>query len=193
METATYRPLPPILYRYPGRRFFEKPLPPLPDGSFDIEIELVPKPLFSRPITLPPPGMHFAVVTGQSPVSPLNRPHSTSSRASSLRSSNDSIMSSASTVSRASIVSTAPSSISSYSPSHSRMSTWSDSSTSDLQPRRSLRRRKPPTDESLRSLRAKQSDACLQRMYDEQTSAYLNGTMFTRARARLGLGMAIEE
>jgi hypothetical protein len=42
METATYRPLPPILYRYPGRRFFEKPLPPLPDGSFDIEIELVP-------------------------------------------------------------------------------------------------------------------------------------------------------
>ena len=190
MDTTTYRSLPPIVYRYPRRRFFEKSLPPLPDGSFDIEIELVPRPLFSRPTTLPPTDAHFAVVTGQSPVSPPSRSHSTSSRASSLRSSNGSIMSSASTASRASTASTAPSSISS-SP-RSRISTWSDSSTSDLQPRRSLRRRKLPTDESLRSLRAKQSDACLQQMYDEQTLAYLNGTMFTKARARVGLGVTIE-
>jgi hypothetical protein len=190
MNTTTYRPLPPNLY-YPDRRFFEKPLPPLPDGSFDIEIELVPKPLFSRPTTLPPPDTHFAVVTAQSPVSPLSRSHSTSSRPSSLRSSNGSIMSSVSAASRASTVSTAPSSVSSS--SYSRMSTWSNSSASDLQPRRSLRRRKLPTDESLRSLRAKQSDACLQRMYDEQTLAYLNGTMFTSARAKMGLGVTIEE
>jgi hypothetical protein len=192
MNTTTYRPLPPNLYCYPDRRFFEKPLPPLPDGSFDIEIELVPRPLFSRPTTLPPPDTHFAVITAQSPVSPpLSRSHSTSSRPSSLRSSNGSIMSSVSAASRASTASTTPSSISDS--SYSRMSTWSNSSASDLQPRRSLRRRKLPADESLRSLRAKQSDACLQRMYDEQTLAYLNGTMFTRARAKMGLGVMIEE
>lgn len=41
-----------------------------------------------------------------------------------------------------------------------------------------LRRKPSPKRESLRALRAKDSDACLQRIYEQQTLAYLEGTMF---------------
>jgi hypothetical protein len=45
-------------------------------------------------------------------------------------------------------------------------------------PRHLLRRKKSPRKDTLRGLRAKESDACLQRIYDSRTSAYLDGFVF---------------
>jgi hypothetical protein len=60
-------------------------------------------------------------------------------------------------------------------------------------PTRPLRRKVSPTHETLRSLRAKESDACLQRVYDEQVSAYLSGALFPRLRMEPGLGVLDED
>jgi len=54
---------------------------------------------------------------------------------------------------------------------------WSTSWESPAHP--SLRRKKSPKIDTLRALRAKDSEACLQRLYDEQTSAYLCGFIFS--------------
>lgn len=55
-----------------------------------------------------------------------------------------------------------------------------------------LRRKPSPKRESLRALRAKDSDACLQRIYEQQTLAYLEGTMFlpTTPQSKLKYGGA---
>ena len=52
-----------------------------------------------------------------------------------------------------------------------------------------LRRKPSPKRESLRALRAKDSDACLQRIYEQQTLAYLEGTMFLPTTPKSKLGM----
>jgi hypothetical protein len=44
----------------------------------------------------------------------------------------------------------------------------------------------------LRGLRAKESDACLQRVYDQRTSAYLNGSMFSGKLLPSGFKMVLE-
>lgn len=45
-------------------------------------------------------------------------------------------------------------------------------------PRQKLRRKDSPKIENLRTLRAKESDACLEAMYDQRTSAYMDWTGF---------------
>jgi hypothetical protein len=45
-------------------------------------------------------------------------------------------------------------------------------------PRHLLRRKKSPRRDNLRNLRAKDSEACLQRVYDQRTSAYLDSFTF---------------
>ena len=52
-----------------------------------------------------------------------------------------------------------------------------------------LRRKPSPKRESLRALRAKDSDACLQRIYEQQTLAYLEGTMFLPTTPKSKLSM----
>ncbi|KAF2000559.1 hypothetical protein P154DRAFT_197725 [Amniculicola lignicola CBS 123094] len=122
-------------------------------------------------------------------------------------SSPDSFKSARSSISSiaASPTSTAPSSPSSFQPSFSRTgsSTVSSSSPSysappilplpysyysrfawDPIPHHELRRKKSPKQETLRSLRAKESEACLQRMYNQQTLAYLDGSIFARTKRR---------
>jgi hypothetical protein len=49
-----------------------------------------------------------------------------------------------------------------------------------------LKRKVAPKKESLRSLRKKQSDACLQRVYQAQTLAYLNRRILAPGAVRLG-------
>ncbi|KAF2495541.1 hypothetical protein BU16DRAFT_392463 [Lophium mytilinum] len=56
---------------------------------------------------------------------------------------------------------------------------------------RLLRRKPSPKQLSLRALRAKESDACLQRIYERQTMAYLDGTVFGSAPRRSGLRRGI--
>lgn len=56
-----------------------------------------------------------------------------------------------------------------------------------------LRRRKTPRNKTLRELRTKESERCLQRVYDHQLELYLNGALFPRARRKEGLNCLEEE
>lgn len=175
--------------RAPTNYYYDKPLPPVPYGNaFDIEVELVPKPLFSRPTVLPPTCAAYAVVEPQSPLYVPSISSTSMSRSSSLQSSRRSVASSMSSVS----ASWSSEPASPYSQRRSLELTCTSPSTvwympactPEPQPRRPLRRRVSPTHDTLRSLRAKESDACLQRVCDEQVDAYLSGTLFSRARMK---------
>lgn len=184
--------------RAPTNYYYDKPLPSLPAyDSFDIETELVPKPFFSRPIVLPPTRATYAVIE---PLSPIYVPSITStgtSQTPSLLSSRRSVSPSISSASAT--LSSAPSSP--YSQRRSPTLTYSSLSTMshtpvsnpEPRPRRPLRRRVSPTHETLRSIRAKESDACLQRAYDEQVSAYLSGALFSRVQVKSDLDVLQED
>lgn len=184
--------------RAPTNHYYNKPLPPLPYyGAFNIETELVPKPLFSRPTFLPPMRAAYAVVEPSSPIYIPSVSSVSMSRTPSLRSSRRSISSSISSASTQ--LSSPPSSpcsqrrtltVSCSSPS----TVWhTPHSTPEPHPMRTLRRKVSPTHETLRSLRAKDSDACLQRVYDEQVMAYLSGSLFSRVRMKSGLQVLEED
>ncbi|KAJ4984695.1 hypothetical protein SVAN01_09809 [Stagonosporopsis vannaccii] len=184
--------------RAPTNHYYNKQLPPLPySDAIDIEIELVPKPLFSRPTVLPPTCAAYAVVEPQSPIYTPSQYSAGMSRTPSLRSSRRSISSSSSSMPTS--VSSAPTSP--YSQRRSLELTCTSPSTvwytpictPELQPRRPLRRRVSPTHDTLRNLRAKESDACLQRVCDEQVSAYLSGTLFSRATVKSKLATTSED
>lgn len=181
--------------RAPTNHYYDKPLPPVPySDAFDIEVELVPKPLFSRPTVLPPTSAAYAVVE---PQSPIYVPSASMSRTPSLRSTRRSINSSISSMS--SPLSSAPTSP--YSQRRPLELTCTSPSTKwytpictpEDQPRRPLRRRVSPIHDTLRNLRAKESDACLQRVCGEQVSAYLSGTLFSRTRFKPELALEEEE
>jgi hypothetical protein len=175
--------------RAPTNHYYDKPLPPLPYGNaHDIEMELVPRPLFSRPTVLPPIRAAYAVVEPQSPIYIPSISSTSMSRTPSLRSSRRSISSSISSMST-------PLSLAPTSPYSQRRSLeltctspstvwYTPISTPEPQLRRPLRRKVSPTHDTLRNLRAKESDACLQKVYDEQVSAYLSGALFTRERIK---------
>ncbi|KAF2631751.1 hypothetical protein BU25DRAFT_195979 [Macroventuria anomochaeta] len=184
--------------RAPTNYYYDKPLPALPYGdAFDIDTELVPKPLFSRPTILPPIRAAYAVVEPQSPIYIPSISSASIPQAPSLRSSRRSIPSSISSMSTP--LSSAPTSP--YSQRRSLELTctspstvwYTPVSTPEPQPRRPLRRKVSPTHETLRSLRAKESDACLQRVYDEQVSAYISGALFPRERMKPGLEVLRED
>ncbi|KAF1931607.1 uncharacterized protein M421DRAFT_417369 [Didymella exigua CBS 183.55] len=179
--------------RTPTNYYYDKPLPPVPYGDgFAIETELIPKPLFSRPTVLPPTRAAYAVVEPQSPIHIPSVPSSSMSRTPSLQSSLHSISSSISSIPTP--LSSAPTSPCSQRRSleltcKSPLTVWYTPVTSPepQPPRRPLRRRVSPTHDTLRNLRAKESDACLQRVCEEQVSAYLSGTLFPRENMNNGL------
>jgi hypothetical protein len=113
----TLSPTPEIPERSPFRRpyAYEKPLPPLPDDFFQLETELVPKPLFSRARTLPSRAIHVATIELPPPgaPSPIIYPSDVSTVASN-RSSIVSVASSRPSTAATSIFSEAPSRTSSF-------------------------------------------------------------------------------
>ena len=184
--------------RAPTNYYYDKPLPLVPYGdAYDIETELVPKPHFIRPTVLPPTRAAYAVVEPQSPIYVPSVSSASMSRTPSLRSSRRSISSSLSSMSTP--LSSAPTSPYCQRRSLELACTSSSTiwytpiSTPEPQPRQSLRRRVSPTHDTLRSIRAKESDACLQRMYDEQVSAYLSGALFLRDKMKPELELLEED
>ncbi|KAF2819710.1 hypothetical protein CC86DRAFT_374855 [Ophiobolus disseminans] len=118
LETLmTLSPTPPLPERSPYRRpsGYDKPLPPLPDDFFQLETELVPKPLFSRMRTLPSKAIHVATIELPSPgvPSPIIYPSDISTVASN-RSSIVSVASSRPSTAATSVPSEAPSRTSSF-------------------------------------------------------------------------------
>jgi hypothetical protein len=184
------------VYPTPTAHYYGIPFPSSPYGNaFDIEKRPIPRPLSRTTRVLPSTRGAYAVVE---PQSPIYIPSSAcSSRTSSLRSSRRSICSSRSLMS--SPLSSAPTSPSSL--RHSFGLTCTSPSTvwytpiSSPEPQlwRPLRRKFSPTNDTLRNLRAKQSDACLQRVCDEQVLAYLSDTLFPQARVRPELGVLDED
>ncbi|KAF2106311.1 hypothetical protein BDV96DRAFT_336748 [Lophiotrema nucula] len=189
MERLT-SPTPPLPLRFPGRQinghFDAPPLPPLPE-SFS-KLELVPPPLFSKRTRrqpnakptnieippLPPP------VQSALPFSPA------STR--STRSSNSRTFSSP-----ASSAPSSPGSRTTFSHPSSPMPIYWAEIRFDPVPRHKLKRKLSPKNETLRALRAKDSEACLQKKYEEQTCAYLNGMLFGSVQRRPGLRMIEED
>lgn len=184
--------------RAPTNYYYDKPLPPAPSGdAFDIEVELVPKPLFTRPTILPPTRAAYAVVEPQSPIYIPSISSTSMSRTSSLQSRRSV---SSSTSSTSTFLSSAPSSP--YSQRRSLELTCTSPSTvwctpvSSPEPpsqRRTLRRRVSPTHDTLRNLRAIDSEICLQRAYEEQVLAYLNGALPPRERTSSELEVLKED
>lgn len=186
---------PPLPRRNPKRQFsqHEKPLPPLPDGVFQFDPDLIPRPLFSDRITLRPQPLRVTTMEFLSPTSsPAMSPSTILSRATSLRSSNGSVSSSH--------ISTPATSPPSSPNSRPRSLTYSSPPPTWLaplvapepMPRQSLRRKKSPRKETLRSIRAKESDACLQRVYDQRLSGYLDDSMLRGRTPVSGLRMFME-
>jgi hypothetical protein len=171
-------PPPPLPHRNPFRRVsdYSKPLPLLPKESFHVELELLPAPLFSRSITLPPTAMHVATVELPSPASsPIICP-SDSSSASSVHSWVDSIAASPPCTPATSVPNSPSLRAQSFTSLSPPPTLTMPSPVPDPTPRPMLKRKKTPRRESLRSLRAKDSDASLQKMYDQRTSVYLDLT-----------------
>ncbi|KAF2787369.1 hypothetical protein K505DRAFT_128003 [Melanomma pulvis-pyrius CBS 109.77] len=198
MEPPPRSPTPTPPPRHPYHRLHPHPLPPRPESLEG----MVPPPLSisKRSRTHSPPNfnaVHVAVfdiphyappsTAGSSP--PPSPTWSRSSRSSRSCTSTPASSAPSSPTSRPraltyssspspSSSSSSSSSFSSPSPTPSHWRTpWAPA------PRRALRRKTSPRLETLRSLRAKDSDACLQRIYDQQTSAYLLGNIFPRLDA----------
>ncbi len=186
----TRSPTPPLPPRNPNRRFssYKQPLLPLLDSYSDIDLDLLPKPLFSRNLALapqpdapsPPPSRRRPSPASSRRTLPPNSIHTDiPSKRSSLAMSS-SRASSFAPSQRSSIVSVSHSSASTPRTSASSSpasrprslaypalpSTWVFPPTEpEPIPTPSLRRRKTPRKETLRSLRARETDhRCDQRM-----------------------------
>ncbi|KAH7378205.1 hypothetical protein BKA66DRAFT_145744 [Pyrenochaeta sp. MPI-SDFR-AT-0127] len=192
---GTLCPTPPLPPKNPNRKFshYEKPLPPLPNEIFQIEADLIPMPLFSRRMTLPPQVIQVAAMDLPSTTSsPAMSSSTITSPATSIRSSNTST-SSSQTSTPATSAPNSPSSRTRSLTYASPPSTWIVALTApEPMPTQSLRRKKSPRKETLRSLRARGSDACLQRVYDQRLSDYLDESMSMGRNRGSGLRMLME-
>jgi len=179
------------------------PLPPIPSSDLSPTANLVPRPLFTPRARskYPQPPLSIAVAVIESPDAWLRSqpsPTFSSSSSGSSTSSTSPIASAFTFDFSGSPTSPGPPPYTAVSPS------WSQPPPPyqyhyQFQPSSSLKfhtkgsapqllRRKPsPKQLSLRALRAKESDACLQRIYERQTMAYLDGTVFGSAPRRSGL------
>jgi len=177
MDIFSPSPTPPLPTRNPHHHV----LPPISPSP--ASVELIPPPLFSKRTRLAPDAIHVTVVEISSPVSSSNPipPYPSSLRSSESWESEDSVSS----------LPSSPMSLSrSFSYSSSPTSSWATFTWTPSRPH-TLRRKPSPRRETLRSLRAKESDACLQRIYDRQTIAYLDGKMFSPPKTRSKLGVEI--
>ncbi|KAF9733166.1 hypothetical protein PMIN06_010256 [Paraphaeosphaeria minitans] len=189
-ERLTNSPTPPLPVRNPNHRYAQpKPAFALPNSS----ARLVPKPLSSKRSALPLLQIHIEV---QQIPDWSSRSSSQSSGPPSPTSSFRSFASYASSVTTVS----GPGSLRERPPSQEYafpppdVCNWGNEwepSHAPTQPR--LRRTKTPKKETLRDLRAKGSDVCLQRVYEQQLELYLNGALFPRAKWKDGLGCVEEE
>ncbi|KAF2477905.1 uncharacterized protein BDR25DRAFT_299656 [Lindgomyces ingoldianus] len=176
MEEMELSPTPPLPIRHPSHHLHphNHPLPPIPESPSTIR--LVPPPLFSRRTYHGREAIHVAVL--EIPNLSLSSNTSSSLSPSSPRSSISWTSYSPPTSAPGSPTTRARSlSYPSSPPSIYAATVW------DAIPHHSLRRKPSPKRESLRAIRAKESDACLKRIYERQTSAYLDGTMFVSPKA----------
>lgn len=168
-------PTPPLPIRAPGHCLhpLSAPLPPIPHTPSTVG--LMPSPLFSkkrpRRTIMPPDTIHVAVLEMPSHSTPPASPSSGWDHSSQTSSPPNS-------------PSSRPRSLSCIS-STSSFIEWGSS------PMHALRRKPSPKRDTLRALRAKDSDASLQRIYENQTSAYLNGNLFGRPNGLSRLGVEI--
>lgn len=196
MEPFTASPTPELPERNPDHRFHPLPsLPPLPDSQDTVN--LIPPPLFSTFIkrTPPPPPVRIHATLMEDPyrtIAMFNADSSAPSSPTSTRSSRSRSPSQTSTP--ATSVPSSPTSQArslSYAPSPVP-SCWAAISWVPEQ-KHSLRRKRSPKKDTLRGLRAKESDACLQRIYDQQTLSYLDGSVFSKAKPGSRLGVVFED
>ncbi|KAF2727001.1 hypothetical protein EJ04DRAFT_152613 [Polyplosphaeria fusca] len=183
MDPFTPSPTPPIPPRAPHHHSFSKPLPPLLD--MECTTELLPLPLFSKRKRRPPNTVSAS--TTEMPITPSSTAPSSPT---STRSSRSGSVSTPPT-SAPSSPRTQASSLS-YSPGPPTPSCWATIRWNPT-PEHTLKRKLSPKNETLRSLRAKESDACLQRLYERQTDAYLNGMVLGSTKARSRLRMVSED
>ncbi|KAF2200820.1 hypothetical protein GQ43DRAFT_57423 [Delitschia confertaspora ATCC 74209] len=151
---------------------------------------LVPDPLFSKRIT---PDTILVTVLELSPATPIANPVSSPSSPSAPTSNWNHVFPGSSPPSSPGTRPRPLSSLS-YSSSSSSSSTWITSTSTTPwtpPPPRPLRRKSSPRMETLRSLREKDSDACLQRIYERQTSAYLDGSMLRSFHVSSKLGREV--
>ncbi|KAF2244563.1 hypothetical protein BU26DRAFT_80211 [Trematosphaeria pertusa] len=193
MDPFTPSPTPPLPMRNPNHRYphgAPPPLPPLPDSGS--KLELVPKPLFARKRRLPPNAIQVTIheiprlpspSKGDTPSSPTTSFRSSGSTVSSSSSPPTSVPSSPTSRPRSFTYSFPPPDV----------ANWGNEWEPFYVPKHSLRRKPSPKRDTLRSLRAKESEACLQRVYDQQLEAYLNGSIFPRAKRKDDLGILEEE
>lgn len=185
-------PTPPLPVRNPDRRHSNRNYPLVAPNS---SARMTPKPLFSKRTGLPPMRIHVQVHDSGYTSHPSSAQSSgPSSPSASCRSfaSYASSASSASTVSGPGSVSNTPRSRGcSFPPAD--VCNWDNEWDLSHNPNPRLRRTKTPKRETLRELRAKASEACLQRAYEQQVELYLNGALFPRAKWKANLGYLEEE
>ena len=181
MEYPT-SPTPPLPIRNPSHHYHQHhhDLPPIPKSPSTAG--LIPPPLFTRRrrTFIAPDAIRVAVLEISSHSTPPQSPRSsTSSWHHASPSSSPSLSAPTSPNARPRSYSAA------FSSSSFTTSAWGP------QPLSSppiLRRKPSPKMATLRALRAKESDACLQQIYDRQTCAYLDGTLFASKIAKSKLG-----
>ncbi|KAF2445581.1 hypothetical protein P171DRAFT_430978 [Karstenula rhodostoma CBS 690.94] len=188
-ERLVNSPTPPLPVRNPNHRY-----PPrkaafaVPNSS----AKLIPKPLFSKRSRLSPLEIHIEVQefpdwSSRSSSQSSGPPSPTFSFTSFA-----SYASSATTVSGPGSIRERPASQEYLFPP-SDICNWGNEWEPSHAPKPRLRRIKTPKKETLRDLRAKGSDVCLQRVYEQQLELYLNGALFPRTKWKYGLSCVEEE
>lgn len=192
-ERLTNSPTPPLPVRNPNHRYIQQ------NSAFyapNSSARLVPKPLFNKRNGLSPLQIHieaqdapdwisFSSSQSSGPLSPTSSFKSFASYASSVT-----------TVSGPGSIRERPVSRE-YAFPPEDVCNWGNEwepyryQTPSKTPR--LRRTKTPKKVTLRDLRAKGSDVCLQRVYEQQLELYLNGALFPRAKRKDDLGCVEEE
>jgi hypothetical protein len=190
MEGTERSSTPPLPVRNPNHRFPQRnPSFAVPNTS----AKLAPKPLFSKRSELPPVQMTIEV---RDMTDCSSRPSSQSSGPPSPTTSFKSFASyasSATTVSGPGSIRERPTSQDYYQSPPPSVCNWGNEWEPCYAPTPRLRRTKTPKTETLRDLRAKGSDMCLQRVYEHQLELYLNGTLFPRMKWKDDLGCVEEE
>lgn len=188
-ERLTNSPTPPLPVRNPNHRYSRRNTAfAVPNSS----AKLVPKPLFSKRSGLPRLQIHIQVQDISDWSSrPCSHSSSPTSPTTSFRSF-ASYASSATTVSGPGSTRERPVS-QEYMFPPSDICNWGNEWEPSHAPKPRLRRTKTPKEETLRDLRAKGSDVCLQMVYEQQLTLYLNGALFPRTKCNDVLGCVEEE
>ena len=191
-ERLTHSSRPPLPVRNPRHRYAQWNAHPMVSENLD---DLVPRPLFSERAGRRPTRIYVEVQDLHSLLGPSSSQLSIpSSPTASFRSftSYASSESSISTVSGPRSLSRTPKP-QSYPFPPPDVCNWGNDGDPSPAPTPKLRRIKSPKKETLRDLRAKGSDVCLQRVYEQQLELYLQGALFPRQKWKDDLTCLDEE